>query len=54
MLFEKKKQRQRKKRAENRRTWTKRLYKFIFLTGLAITFKGLKGWLWTKKKDMSR
>ena len=52
MVFEKERERQRKKRAKNCSTWKKRFYKFVFLTGLAITFKGLKGLLWSKKSDI--
>lgn len=52
MLFEKRKDAERKKKSKNRRTWKNRFYKFVFVMGLTVAFKGLKGWLWNKKKDV--
>lgn len=55
MLFD----RREKKKPENRRnryrrTLGERIHKFIFFAGLAIAFKGLKGWIRSKRRKITR
>ena len=52
MMFEKRKEERRKQKAKTQRNLAERLYKFIFLLGVGIAFKGLKAWVSSKKKRM--
>lgn len=54
MLFDKRKKKKSQKRRDSYRgTLGEKLYKFIFFAGLALAFKGLRGWLRSKKRKMS-
>lgn len=55
MLFDKKEE---EKESEDRmeryrKALNEKFHKFVFFTGLAIAFKGLKGWLRSKKRKIT-
>ena len=54
MLFDKRREKNsRNRRSRYSNTLGEKIYKFIFFAGLAIAFKGLKGWLRGKKNRIT-